>query len=255
MDSTPRPDNHRQLPRKTINRARFLLLALVAPDMLLLDFEMAEPVELLFRAGQFVTLLFGDGATRKRAYSIASSPARKDGFQLLVKLVHDGLASAHFCRLEPGDEIAFVGPSGSFVADAAHAGDAVFAATGSGIAPIIPLCDEVLRRNGEAGRVRLYWGLRNAGDVFWLDRLESLRLLSSRFDFRICVSRPGMGWTGAEGRINQHVLGELPSLDRPVFYLVGNGEMIRELRQALVARGVDRGQQIRVEVFFPEVEP
>ena len=59
-------------------------------------------------------------------------------------------------------------------------------------------------------------------------------------------------WTGERGRINGHVLAELPRLERPVFYLVGNGAMVREVKTALMAAGVDRKRQIRQEIFYPE---
>jgi hypothetical protein len=35
-----------------------------------------------------------------------------------------------------------------------------------------------------------------------------------------------------------------------VFYLVGNGAMIKEVKAGLIERGVDRKKQIRNEVFF-----
>ena len=41
-----------------------------------------------------------------------------------------------------------------------------------------------------------------------------------------------------------------PSLDRPTFYLVGSGAMIKDVKTGLQARGVDRKRQIRNEAFF-----
>ena len=49
---------------------------------------------------------------------------------------------------------------------------------------------------------------------------------------------------------SSEVVVEVPALDRPVFYLVGNGAMIKELKAELQARGVDRKRQIRNEAFF-----
>ena len=58
-----------------------------------------------------------------------------------------------------------------------------------------------------------------------------------------------------DGRITRHVLAAVPTLDRPVFYLVGNGAMIRELRGELEARGIERRRHIKTEVFYPVDEP
>ena len=52
------------------------------------------------------------------------------------------------------------------------------------------------------------------------------------------------------GRIDQPIFDLLSSLQRPTFYLCGNGAMIRDVKAGLVERGVDRKRQIRVEAFF-----
>jgi ferredoxin-NADP reductase len=46
------------------------------------------------------------------------------------------------------------------------------------------------------------------------------------------------------------IVDDLPRLAKPTFYLVGNGGMIRDVKAALVERGVDRKKQIRNEAFF-----
>ena len=51
------------------------------------------------------------------------------------------------------------------------------------------------------------------------------------------------------------MLAALAGLVRLVFYVVGNGDMVRDLKQGLLAAGVDRKRQIRTEVFYPESKP
>src|SRR5579883_2255455 len=106
----------------------------VAPSMLLVRFDMLAPAELTFRAGQFISVLLDAEGREKRAYSIASSPRHRRTFELLVKLVPGGAASAMFAGLVLGDEVQFAGPAGLFLCEPRHPGDALFAATGSGIA-------------------------------------------------------------------------------------------------------------------------
>ena len=220
----------------------------VAPDVLVVEADPVEPPSLTWRAGQFVSLRIGD---QRRSYSIANLPGGR--LQLLVKLLPDGVGSELFRGLRAGDALHFTGPMGFFTCDLAHAGDAVFCATGTGIAAALPMMEETLARPGETGRVVLYWGMREERDLYWLDRLE--RLAGPRFSSTICLSRAGEGWTGARGRIVAPVLAALPGLVRPVFYVVGNGDMVRDLKGGLVAAGVDRKRQIRTEVFYPESKP
>src|SRR5262249_29974840 len=155
----------------------------------------------------------------RRSYSIASSPERHDGFELLVKLIPGGVGSELFRTLQPGGELRFTGPMGFFTCELAHAGDAVFAATGSGIAAALPMIEEILARSPERerGRVLLYWGMREERDLYWVDRLERLAARSDRFRHDLCLSRPSPAWSGKRGRINAHVLAAVPELVKPVF--------------------------------------
>jgi ferredoxin-NADP reductase len=206
---------------------------------------------LTFRPGQFLSVRVAaedGGASVLRSYSIASSPGTPE-FSLILKLVPGGAGSKFFESLELGHRVRFTGPMGFFVLDLQHAGDLVFGATGVGIAPVLPMLDEALARN-ETGRIRLYWGNRDAADLFWQRELEA-RTKNPRFEMKLFLSGQAPdGWPGGRGRINPAVLADLPQLERPIFYLVGNGAMIRELRGALVERGIDRKKQVRNEAFY-----
>lgn len=208
-----------------------------------------DDVTLDWRPGQFISLHCGiedSGEPRLRSYSIASSPGT-GRVVLVVKLIPGGAASQWFTTLREGDRVRFTGPMGFFYLDDAHAGDVVFGATGTGIAPVVPMVRALLDR-AETGRVFVRWGLRREADLFWHDELAALA--HPRLDVAIHLTRPEGAWAGARGRIVQPVVELVPALDRPIFYLVGNGAMIGEMKKELVARGVDRKKQIRTEAFF-----
>jgi ferredoxin-NADP reductase len=214
-------------------------------------FGMAEP--LAFRPGQFISVRVGEdesGAAILRSYSIASSPGVPE-LSLILKLVEGGPGSRWFSTLKVGDAVRFTGPMGFFVLELGqHAGDVTFAATGVGITPILPMLNELLARPDETGRVTLYWGNRDADDLFWREELAQLEERHDRFRVRWFLSGDSAGWAGERGRITHAVLHDLSAMTRPTFYLVGNGAMIRELKTGLVERGVDRKRQIRNEAFF-----
>jgi ferredoxin-NADP reductase len=239
--------------------ARVRAVRSLTRDVLEVDFAMVSPERFTFRAGQYVSLGCGNdasGAPVRRAYSIASSTKRTDGFTLVVKVnpvealgAAEGPGSLFFRSLTPGHEVSFTGPMGFFVLDEQHPGDIVFAATGTGLSPVLPMVEELIARD-EPHRIMLYWGLRHNSDLFYLDELRAFEQRSARFELAVSLSQPNGPWDGLQGRIDGHVLTKLPALTRPVVYMVGNGAMIQQLRAALETLGVDRKRQIRTEAYF-----
>lgn len=216
------------------------------------EFVFATAPDLSFRPGQFISVQVGidaDGNPVLRSYSIASPPWRRGELILILRLVEGGAGSVYFAGLRPGDALRFTGPMGFFVNELQHPGDVVYAVTGTGIAPILPMAQEALSRT-ESGRVLIEWGLRDEGDLFWQDELLRLCREGPRARSRIFLSQPSASWSGLRGRITGPIFDELPRLLAPTFYLCGNGHMIEEVKAGLVQRGVNRKRQIRTEAFF-----
>jgi ferredoxin-NADP reductase len=222
----------------------------VAADVYDLVFDLVEPAEISFKAGQFVTLAVGTdptGQSIRRSYSIASPSNERSVLRFLIRAIPGGVATDYFLRMPLGTEVAMTGPHGFFVLTPQHAGDLVFGATGTGVAPVMSMLGE-LPPAGAARRL-LYWGLRQESDLFCVGEVEAL-CQATGTTLYTHLSRPSEAWTGLRGRITPAVLDALPGLTAPTFYLVGNGQMISELKTALVAAGVDRKKQIRTEAFF-----
>jgi CDP-4-dehydro-6-deoxyglucose reductase len=231
--------------------ARLVSRATVATDVVDVAFAVTTPASVAFRAGQFVTLAVGSdvsGQSLRRSYSIASMSDRGEGLRFLIRVIPGGVASDFFLTLPLGAEVAMTGPHGFFVLAPHHAGDVVFAATGTGLAPVLPMLNE-LRQRSETGRRLVYWGLRHESDIFVPDEVQAV-CDTAGATLMTYLSRPSETWTGLRGRITPPVLREAPSLRSPTFYLVGNGSMIAEVKAALVATGVDRRKQIHTEAFF-----
>jgi ferredoxin-NADP reductase len=237
----------------TVHYATLRAARVLATDVVEYVFALApEDRDLRWRPGQFVSLTCGEhleGEPVLRSYTIASSPG-EETLAVVLKLVAGGAASEWFRRLRVGAEVRFTGPMGFFVLELAHAGDVVMGATGTGIAPFLPMLHEMHART-DAGRIHLLWGLREEGDLFWQAELASLvTAFGGRLEATVTLSRPSPRWSGPRGRITGRLLELAPALHRPTFYLCGNGAMIREVKAALVERGIDRKRQIRTEAFF-----
>jgi len=227
----------------------------IAPGIADLTFEMRAPERLDFRAGQFVSIAVGappdaGDPVPRRSYSIASPSDAGETLRFIIRVIPEGTASAFLMSLPLGAPVNMTGPHGFFTLDAAHAGDVVFGATGTGIAAFMPMLGELALR-AEAGRrnTTVYWGVRREPDLFARDEIEEL---AARAGARLSIhlTAPDPGWAGARGRITPAILDELSAFKTPTFYLVGNGAMITEVKRELVARGVNRKAQIRTESFF-----
>ena len=223
----------------------------IAPGIAELAFAMRSPERLAFRAGQFVSLALDAGdPVPRRSYSIASQTDAGDVLRFIIRVIPQGKASEHLMSLPLGTTIAMTGPHGFFVLDPVHHGDVVFAATGTGVAAVMPMLGELAARPAsERKRTIMYWGLRQEQDIFARDEIDALAARSGA-QLAIHLTAPEPGWRGGRGRLTPALLDRLPELTAPTFYLVGNGAMITELKRELVSRGVNRKTQIRTEAFF-----
>ena len=226
--------------------ARLESIEPIAEGTLLASFVLVDPPRMTSRPGQFVTLFLGQDARDKRSYSMSSF--RPGGFDIVVKLIPQGVGSAWFAAAEPGDTVDYMGPLGFFVPDETHPGDVLFAATGSGLTPVVPMLEAILPRS-ENSRVRLLHGVHRPAELFFTSRLQELADAHERFSFTPYVTRPDASWTGKTGRISSDAVDIATSMREPTCYLVGNGAMVKQVKADLVAAGLDRKRQIRSEIF------
>jgi len=229
---------------------------ITAPGIAELSFAMRSPDKLAFRAGQFVSIAVpptseGAPAVPRRSYSIASQSDAGDVLRFIIRIIPEGLATNFLMSLPIGTVVNMTGPHGFFVLDAAHPGDVVFGATGTGIAAVMPMLGELARRPPDpaAGRRLVVWGARHDTDLCARAEVEALAARAGA-ELALHLTAPPPGWPAGQGRITSALLERLPALRAPTFYLVGNGAMITELKHELTARGVNRKTQIRTEAFF-----
>jgi CDP-4-dehydro-6-deoxyglucose reductase len=220
---------------------------IIAPGIADLSFSMLTPEKLVFQGGQFVSLSVGPDLPR-RSYSVASQSDRGETIRLILRIIEDGPASRYLMTMPLGTVVPMTGPHGFFTLQPEHRGDIVFAATGTGVAAVMPMLGE-LARCRISGRRFLFWGLRRPEDIFARDEIVEL-CREADVELDVHLTAPPPDWTGSRGRITPTVVDRLPTLVAPTFYLVGNGAMIDELKRELVGKGVDRKKQIRTEAFF-----
>jgi len=223
-------------------KARVVEFHDIAPEVRHFVFEVPEVQQLNFKPGQFVSFnetLNGKKITRP--YSIVSLP---DGnrFELCLNLVQGGVFTPHLFEMKRGDSIEMSAPLGFFIVrDPAK--EAVFIATGTGIAPFRAMAPGYLS-HPHARQLTLIFGVRQEHTIYYRDDFEALARQHSGFRFWPTLSRAGSSWTGRTGHVQTHLLeaiGDRRDLD---VYICGLKAMVDDVRAILKGLGFDRKQII-----------
>ncbi|OGK58478.1 hypothetical protein A3G67_00635 [Candidatus Roizmanbacteria bacterium RIFCSPLOWO2_12_FULL_40_12] len=224
------------------------------PDVYLFKFLCINPDIIRFEAGQYVILQVPQpgGEVKKKLYSIFSPPTEMKTFDLVVKLVQNGIGSTYLSSLQLGDEVIFDGPAGIFTLkeEGKHNGrDKVFIATGTGIAPARSMILEHLKKHPDE-RFILLWGVPKEEDVYFYDEWKKLHDENPNFNFivflsrAVAVSKPDHFMLG---RVNKGIDELHTKFGKPTggtyadldVYIAGDRDIVESIRQYLLALGAD----------------
>ncbi|MFN8701335.1 MAG: 2Fe-2S iron-sulfur cluster-binding protein [Rhodospirillales bacterium] len=225
-----------------------------------------------FAPGQYLTLALKlAGATANdavrtllRCYSISAAPSAA-GFRITVKRaarppgnpnLPPGLASALLLdRIGIGDTLDVKAPAGLFTLDPDAALGSVFVAGGIGIAPMMCMIEAALGVPSPPRALHLYYGVANAADHAFKDRLGALAAAHKSFRQTVAYAAPraadkiGVDFDHA-GFIDITLLRATLPAGRHRFYVCGPPGMMASLVPALRDWGVDK-DDIRTESFGP----
>ena len=229
------------------------------PDAVTISFWHPISEEIRYLPGQFLTFLLNiNGQKVRRSYSMASSPHVDVSLSVSVKRVPGGFASVYLCdRIRPGDILETLEPMGTFVPklDPQSRRTLVLIGAGSGITPLFSMAKSALHVEPNS-HVWLIYGNRDQNSIIYKAHLDAMEQAYGRSRFQVThmLSQPSFGWTGAEGRLNQHtltkLLDQLSTTERQnaSFYLCGPDGMMAEARSALSLVGVP-AERVHKESF------
>jgi len=196
-----------------------------------------------FLPGQFVSLKVNDEGLR-RSYSIASLPGKKS-IELVVNVTPMGEGSKYILGLSIGDSVEVMGYFGKFVVTdevVTSQKHLIFVGNGTGIAPLRPMIEDLLKNKSFEGQIHLVWGMRYETDLYWLAELDKIQREYDNFHLSIALSRPVEKWLGVSGHVGDVISGlDIKGAETSAF-LCGNPEMITEIKDLLISKGVEEGQ-------------
>jgi CDP-4-dehydro-6-deoxyglucose reductase len=225
----------RMPPPRRLLPARIKSIKSLSTDVIEVILRVPPTSKLDFLPGQYVNI--SSRGKVGRSYSLASSPKADGKLELLIRNVSGGAMSQYwFSEAKENDLLQVSGPLGSFYMRDVLAPSIIFIATGTGIAPVKSMLEEMaaLPPEERTKEIYLFWGGRTNADLF-LD----LSHIDLQIRYVPVLSRADADWNGARGYVQDAVMAMGIDLSNSVVYACGSPAMIASSRERLSAEGLD----------------
>ncbi|MDB5712890.1 MAG: CDP-6-deoxy-L-threo-D-glycero-4-hexulose-3-dehydrase reductase [Sphingomonadales bacterium] len=213
--------------------SRIVSIDRLAPDIIKLVLKTPPNSPMRFLPGQYVDVIVKDV---RRSYSLANAP-RADGLlELIIKRYRTGVLSAHwFERAKAGDLLRIEGPFGTFFLREKPPTNILFLATGTGIAPVKAILEELATDPDRAAQHRLnvFWGNREADSFCWDPAVLGLDV-----GFHHLLSGDAPDWRGRRGYVQAAAIHHGFDPEDTVVYACGSNAMITSARKEFFGLGL-----------------
>jgi len=213
--------------------SRIVSIERLAPDIVRVTLKTPPTSPMRFLPGQYIDVIV-EGV--RRSYSLANAPRADGQLELIVKRYKGGILSEYwFERAKANDLLRIEGPFGTFFLREQAPANIVFLATGTGIAPVKALLEELAADPARAARHRLtvFWGNREAESFCW-DPVG----LGLDVGVHHLLSGNDANWSAARGYVHDAAIRQGIDPDDTVVYACGSNAMITSARAALLALGL-----------------
>ncbi|OGB04635.1 MAG: hypothetical protein A3E25_07085 [Burkholderiales bacterium RIFCSPHIGHO2_12_FULL_69_20] len=224
----------------------------LADDLMRLHIALPGGERINFAAGQYINILLPDG--QRRAFSFASEPQDNALIELHVRLIPGGLFTTQvFTTMRVGDAIEFEGPLGRFTLRESDR-PILFVAGATGFAPIKSIVEDAFRR-GINRPMQLYWGVREARDLYLRELPERWQREHANFSFIpvLSAATDNDPWPGRRGFVHEAMLADHPDLSGYEVYACGSLQMVEAAVPAFMAQGL--GEQFCFSDAFVPTRP
>lgn len=217
---------------------------------------------LIYKAGQFLTLLIEHGGkTVRRSYSFGSAPRVDEHPYFTVKRKVNGEISRHLLdHYKEGEILTSLEPAGRFVLQQSLSSTYLFIAAGSGIVPVLSLIKSLLAFHAET-KIILINQCRSEDEIIYKDQLIALQQIhKERFWVEQFFSRPNhhkhpvtrLNNTRLEAFITKHISHN----NNATFYLCGPLPFMRMAQFTIKLMGFADGQIMKEQfVIEPPLPP
>ena len=216
------------LYEKKIVPAKINSIELISENVIKVILRLPPALNFKFISGQYVNLIKG---AINRSYSVANSSSSNTELEFFIKKYNKGLMSHYwFHEAKVNDLLRVEGPLGSFFLRETSKKNIIFLATGTGVAPIKSILDELQYNKFEGVNGKKIWvfvGARYKKDIFW-------EPLTKKITYIPTLSRADSDWKGQRGYVQESVLEQNIDLKDAQVYACGSNQMIEAAKKILI---------------------
>ena len=218
-------------------QGRIHSLERLADEVMHVRIALPDDQRIEFAAGQYINIVLEDG--QRRAFSFANPPHDNALIELHVRRIPGGRFTTQvFTTMQAGDTIDFDGPLGRFTLHESQR-PILFVAGATGFAPIKSIVEDAFAR-GIQRPMQLYWGVREAKDLYALETARQWQREHPNFTLVPVLSHaaPDDPWPGRRGFVHEAMLVDHPDLSGYEVYACGSVKMVEAAVPAFIAQGL-----------------
>jgi CDP-4-dehydro-6-deoxyglucose reductase len=211
---------------KKITPSKISVIEKLTDDVIKVVLRLPPNSNFNFNSGQYVNIIKGN---LTRSYSIANCSDHKNQLEFFIKNYENGLMSAYFFKeAKINDLLRLEGPIGTFFLRKAQNKNIIFLATGTGIAPIKSIIEELEKSTDDYKDMKLwlFFGARYKDDLFWEPNLGKLNI-----KYIPVLSIQDNDWNGAQGYVQDIALKQEIDLENTQVYACGSNDMINSAKE------------------------
>jgi CDP-4-dehydro-6-deoxyglucose reductase, E3 len=221
-----------KLPTPKVFPAKIDRIDFLSKDIIKLILRLPPGKKFDFVEGQYIDLIGPKGVTR--SYSLAR---QCDGMnlELHIRRVIGGQMSDYlFNNAKVDDLLRINGPRGTFILQSGPDTDIIFLATGTGIAPVKSMLEQIenMPKELKPNSVKVFWGMRYPQDLYWNphNKFDNLNFIP-------VLSQANKMWTGAHGYVQDVMIKNMKNIENVQVYACGSDAMIRTSKSQLLNIG------------------
>ena len=215
--------------------AHFVECREIGRDTYIISFQADDETPLDYEPGHVFALVYEhNGDAIKHPYTIIASSNETQTFSFCFKHIPDGKLTPLFLNMDSNSSITFSGKAHKPIRDEINdeATAMLGIGTGSGVGPLFGYINKHI--NDIKVPHHYYFGYREAADICLSEELDALAEQNELFSWQACLSQADDNWQGLTGHVHQ-VAAKAHSFNKTTHvHLVGNGQMINEMRTALM---------------------